>query len=99
QVELAEAVAATEAADVDSGDAKSQLEELVAMVGKLRKATTALEHASDHDGGDVHAHAVHIRDKVKPALLKLREAADAIEEQVAADLWPMPTYREMLLVK
>jgi glutamine synthetase len=29
----------------------------------------------------------------------LREAGDALECIVPADLWPLPTYREMLFVK
>jgi glutamine synthetase type III len=29
----------------------------------------------------------------------LREAGDAIESQVAADLWPLPTYRDLLFLK
>ena len=29
----------------------------------------------------------------------LREAGDAIENLVPQDLWPLPTYREMLFVK
>ena len=44
-------------------------------------------------------HAAHIKAKVKPAMEALRTAVDALENVVAADLWPLPTYRELLFLK
>jgi glutamine synthetase type III len=29
----------------------------------------------------------------------LREIADELETQVSADLWPLPSYRELLFIK
>jgi glutamine synthetase len=40
-----------------------------------------------------------MRDKVVPAMTALREAGDALETVVPADMWPLPTYREMLFIK
>jgi glutamine synthetase len=34
-----------------------------------------------------------------PAVLKVRQAADKLEALVADDLWPLPTYQEMLFIK
>ena len=98
QTELAEAVASTEAADVDAGDLRDQLEEFSAQVGKLRDAIARLEKASDAEHGDPHKHAAHVRGKVIPAMGDLREVVDALESEVSADLWPLPTYREMLIL-
>ena len=44
-------------------------------------------------------HAQHIRSKVIPAMQQLRQACDMLEMYTAADLWPMPTYRELLFLK
>ena len=33
-----------------------------------------------------------------PAMADVRAAADALEELVADDLWPLPTYQEMLFI-
>ena len=44
-------------------------------------------------------HAKYFRDKVVPAMAALRETGDALESVVPQDLWPLPTYREMLFVK
>jgi glutamine synthetase len=40
-----------------------------------------------------------MRDKVVPAMAKLREVGDEIEVLTPHELWPLPTYREMLFVK
>ena len=55
-----------------------------------------LDH--DHDGGPV-KHAKYFRDKVIPAMTSLREAGDGLECLVPQNLWPLPTYREMLFIK
>jgi glutamine synthetase len=39
------------------------------------------------------------RDTILPAMLDVRKAADKLETMVADDLWPLPTYREMLFIK
>lgn len=39
------------------------------------------------------------RDEVVPALAAVRETADALETIVADDLWPLPTYQELLFVR
>jgi glutamine synthetase len=40
-----------------------------------------------------------MRNDVFPALNAVRTAADKLETIVADDLWPLPTYREMLFIK
>jgi glutamine synthetase len=40
-----------------------------------------------------------MRDKVVPAMAKLRETGDSIVVLTPHELWPLPTYREMLFVK
>ncbi len=40
-----------------------------------------------------------IREHVFPALNDLRAAADKLETLVSDELWPLPTYREMLFIK
>ncbi len=99
QAELAEVVAASEAADVDTGDLRSSLEEFVELANKFRRSIDTLEQASDVEFDDIHKHSRHLKDRVQPAMLEVRGYADQFEQRVAADLWPLPTYREMLLIK
>ena len=57
---------------------------------------TAVE---EHPEGDSLAHAKHSRDVIIPAMNAVRVAADKLELLVADDLWPLPTYQEMLFIK
>ena len=43
--------------------------------------------------------AKHYCGKVVPAMLTVRKVADELEGIVADDLWPLPTYQEMLFIK
>ena len=66
------------------------------LEGAIKTLGDAIEH---HAAGDVSAHAKHYRDEVCPAMLKVRNVADELEGIIADDLWPLPTYREMLFIK
>jgi len=99
QTELAEVVAATEAADVDAGDSRAALEEYAGLVSQLRKAIGKLDHSTAGHAADIHKHAEHIRDHVRPAMAELRAVADELEARIPRDLWPLPGYREMLTIK
>jgi glutamine synthetase len=99
QTLMAEAVGATLAAEVACDEEHAALEAFVGQVASLRAAIGKLERTLVHDGGDPAEHAVHIARKVKPAMDGLRAVADQLEATVAAELWPLPTYRELLFLK
>ena len=99
QALVAETVAATDAAGVDCADTRESLAEFVGHVSELRKATAAVEQACAHEDGDPFRHAAHMGSSVRQAMADLRSVVDHLETVVAADLWPMPTYRELLHLK
>ncbi len=99
QTHLAEAVAATQAADVECEDARRSLEAFVALVTRFTGAVRTLEKAADHHGDDHLKHARHIQNVLRPAMDAVRVLADELEAVVAADIWPLPTYRELLFIK
>jgi glutamine synthetase len=99
QRHLAEAVAATEAADVEPGDLRQALVDFANMVTSFRMSIEQLEKAGEFSGHDPLHHAKHIHSKVLPAMMEVRKFADALEANVASDLWPLPSYREMLTIK
>ncbi len=100
QGEVASAVNAVKAAGADTGARLELLKGLTATITEFQKATAALDHALAHHGnGDVHGHAKHFRDDVLPAMAEVRTLGDKLETMVADDLWPLPTYREMLFIK
>jgi glutamine synthetase len=100
QTELAEAVAATDAASVKDASLKESLIIFVKLAGKLREAIGMLEKAVAHHGShDPFEHAQQIKNEVVPAMAEVRTAADELELLIAEDIWPLPTYREMLSIK
>ncbi len=100
QAEVASTVAATKAAGVDNSAQADLLKSLTAVITDFQKATTELDKTlAHHADGDVLAHAKHFRDKVLPAMNAVRVLGDKLETMVADDLWPLPTYREMLFIK
>nr|MBA3760760.1 glutamine synthetase III [Gemmatimonadales bacterium] len=96
QLRMAETVAATKAAGVDCADTTAALRSFVDLVTKLRNATAAVEQAAAHHDADPIKHAAQISRELKPVMTDLRSIVDTLENLVAADLWPLPTYRDLL---
>ncbi len=100
QAEVAAAVNGTKAAGVENGAQLDLLKTLTATLGEFQGAVAALDKAlGHHANGDPYGHAKYMRDAVVPALATLRGLGDKLETLVADDLWPLPTYREMLFLK
>jgi glutamine synthetase len=100
QVEVAAAVNATKAVGVDNQTQVDLLKALTATIGEFQASTSALDKAlARHADGDPLNHAKYARDAILPAMTKLRTNGDELETMVADDLWPLPTYREMLFIK
>jgi glutamine synthetase len=76
------------------------LSELVAAIEELQAATDRLTAVTEETSeGDAMAHAKHSRDAIIPAMNAVRAAGDRLEGIVADDLWPLPTYQDMLFLK
>ena len=97
QTELAENLAALKAAGV-AADTTS-LDEVSVPLGALRAGLSTLRAAlADHAGSSALEEAEHARNALLPAMAAVRSAADQLEGIVADDLWPLPTYQEMLFI-
>lgn len=76
------------------------LDKVTALVKDLQDSTAALEAAvAAAHATSLLAEAKHSCDVIVPAVLKVRQAADQLEGLVSDDLWPLPTYQEMLFIK
>ena len=60
------------------------IDELNRALGALDGTTISCDNARDW------------RDGVLPVMERLREASDALERVLPRDMWPVPTYGEML---
>lgn len=97
QTELAHNVATLKAAGVAAGTAL--LDEVSVPLAALTEALTTLKSAlSDHCADSAWDEAAHARDVLLPAMDAVRSAADTLEGLIADDLWPLPTYQEMLFI-
>jgi glutamine synthetase len=100
QAEVATAVNGTKAAGVDNSAQLELLKSLTATISDFQSVITALDKTLHHHAeGEVIEHATYSRDKVLPAMNAVRTVGDKLEMVVADDLWPLPTYREMLFIK
>jgi glutamine synthetase len=97
QTELALNLSALKAAGVEADT--SALTEVTTPLADLRAALSELKTALSAQGGETAlAEAEHARDALLPAMAAVRAAADRLEGIVADDLWPLPTYQEMLFI-
>ncbi len=76
------------------------LDQVTELVKCLQRSITSLAKAVAHHCADgLQAEAAHFCDEVLPAMTSVRKYADELETWVADDLWPLPTYQEMLFIK
>ena len=76
------------------------LKYITGLIAKMQAAIKVLDSAK---AKEVHHPAEkaceYVRDIILPAMADLRVVADELETIVADDLWPLPTYQEMLFVR
>lgn len=99
ETRLGEAVAALKNAGADH---KERLAMLQHFSEKVRQFTTTLEGLAEADNLESHdplEHATYMKEKIIPLMKVLRSAGDELENHVSADLWPLPSYRELLFLK
>ncbi len=76
------------------------LDKITSLVRDLQDNLAALQAAIDGDKGkDPLKEANYFLDKILPVMNDVRAVADDLESMVADDLWPLPTYQEMLFIK
>ena len=98
QSELASACANLKLVGVDFDT--ETLDQMTGLVKSLQDGIARLDHAmTDDTDSDSLEETRHRCDVVLPAMLAVRETVDSLESIVADDLWPLPTYQEMLFIK
>ena len=98
---LASAVTAVSGAGVDPVVQVSLLKRVNGLITDLQNGIEDLEAAKSKaaDTGKAEKQAEAYRDAVIPAMGVVRAAADELETIVDADLWPLPSYAEMLFMR
>jgi len=98
---LAGAVESISSAGVSADTQKAMLEKLCGLISSLDEGVKKLEKDTGKAGeiAGVSKQAEYYREVVIEAMSKVRQAADQLEAIVDAELWPLPTYAEMLFLK
>lgn len=98
---LADTINSCTACGADCSVQKDLLTKVSAKLVSLQKNLTKLENETDKAAdieGDILKKAEAYRDKVFVTMKELRADADALETMLPKDLWPMPTYAEILFL-
>ena len=85
-------------ADISCSYETANIEKLSAACDEMSANSDVLARLADHLGhiDDIVEQANFVRDEILPQMEILREYADAAEAVVDAELWPLPTYGELL---
>jgi glutamine synthetase len=98
QSELAQNATVVKAAGLSAD--LTMLKQVTELIGKLQAGIGALESVADkHVSDGPLAEAKHFCTAVLPAMAKVREAVDSLEAIVDDDLWPLPTFQEILFIR
>ncbi|MCC6796625.1 MAG: glutamine synthetase III [Candidatus Hydrogenedentes bacterium] len=97
QSELAVSLANLKAVGIET-DADT-LKYITKLISDLQGAIKKLGDTKAGMPGEAHEACDYSRDNVIPAMVALRKIVDELEGMVADDLWPLPTYQEMLFIK
>lgn len=96
---LSAEVITSKEAGLDVDFLADDLKILAELVKKMKKQMVALDNnitAAQTLDTDIYNQAVAWRDEVFGMMQRLRETVDTIEESVAAEYWPIPTYIDLL---
>jgi glutamine synthetase len=99
QSELAGSLAAVRAVDLDAPATADRLEEVLEYVTELRRATEGVKVAEAKVVAGTEKHTMHVRDHLIPAMAECRAVADRLEQILPEDIWPLPSYTEMLFMR
>ena len=99
QGELANSLAALKAVGIEP-DHKT-IEKVTSLIASLQDATEELAALKEGEEkiGSAEKHCLYVKEQLLPKMLEVRSYVDDLEGYVADDLWPLPTYQEMLFIK
>lgn len=98
---LASSLTVVSDAGASCGSIQKSLNKVCGLIDDLDAGIDALQAAVEkaQSISKPNMQARSYRDTVIPAMGTVREAADSLEMLVDADLWPLPSYAEMLFLK
>ena len=99
QSELAGIVTASHAVSINCSRTTGRLNDISNYTEDLQKSLEALCQAVDKEHTSALAKAIFIRDVLLPEMLQSRNISDKLEAMIPDDIWPLPSYTEMLFIR
>ena len=99
QKNLADAIVSSENAGAECSGLRASFDEYIDLVQTFADQINELESTLDIPDVNTLKQCTHCREVVFAAMNNLRESGDALESHVERDLWPMPTYEELLSLR
>jgi glutamine synthetase len=99
QLELSQVVSSARDASIECRRTAGRLYEIAELVDSLQSAIETIATAEKFETEDLTIHANQVRDSLLPAMLHARTISDQLESLVAEDLWPLPSYTDMLFIR
>ena len=96
---ISEAVAQAQAAGIEADFLKKDVQAISHILSNIRCKTSTLEEAMRHalaSEKEIYEVSCMWRDEVRTALEDLRYSVDLLEENMAAEDWPLPTYTDLM---
>jgi len=84
---------------IDCSRTTGRLHDVASLVNALQEAIETVSFAEVYESEDTYLHANQVRDTLLPAMLVARTISDQLETLVAEDLWPLPSYTDMLFIR
>ena len=81
---------------LDTSTAKAVADEASAMMAGVEKLGNAM---GKHDFSSIEEHMQFCANDMRGLMDEIRSHADALEGEVADELWPLPKYQEMLFIR
>ncbi|MDP7008292.1 MAG: glutamine synthetase III [Phycisphaerales bacterium] len=99
QHELAQVVASSKETSIECSRTAGRLHDVAQLVDSLQDSIETVSEAEKFSSEDYATHSKQIRDTLLPAMLVARTLSDQLETIVAEDLWPLPSYTDMLFIR
>lgn len=99
QGELATSLASLKAIGVETDH--DTIDKVTALIKGVQDSVADLKALKEKEETikGIEKHCLFIKDEILPKMLEVRGYVDELEGTVADDLWPLPTYQEMLFIK
>ncbi|HZD04917.1 MAG TPA: glutamine synthetase III [Longimicrobiales bacterium] len=98
--ELLQTLERAEGASVSAHGIESTTRHLTGLIDELVDGLDVLVAQNAELGGDeTLSKAMHMKENIIPAMSRVLAVVDRLEKVTPDDLWPIPTYRDMLFIK